>query len=226
MLHTSHPLGAETVGKYYSEHYSSAQGQYYTEGHALEGQWHGRFAAELGLVGAVGGKAFERLVNGRNPANGDQWIKHRSTHLTASGKELPHRAAWDLTFNAPKEVSLTALVGGDLRVREAHRAAVNAALDAGEMYTQARGGGDRPAITTGKWIVAQFEHDTARPERLDEKEGAALYPAPHLHTHAVMMNLTAAGKPRSLQTAELFKAQQLESVRTEEREEERSGSVF
>ncbi len=209
MLHTSHPIGAATVGKYYAEHYSSSQGQYYTEGHALEGQWHGQFAAELGLVGPVGGEAFERLVNGQNPASGEQWIKHRATHLTASGKELPHRAAWDLTFNAPKEVSLTALVGGDVRVREAHRAAVKAALDAGEMYTQSRGGGDRAAVTTGKWIVAQFEHDTARPERLDEKEGAALYPAPHLHTHAVMMNLTVTDKPRSLETGELFKAQQL-----------------
>ena len=107
----------------------------------LRAQWHGQFAAELGLIGAVRGEAFERLVNGQNPVNGEQWIKHRATHLTASGKEMPHRAAWDLTFNAPKEVSLTALVGGDLRVREAHRAAVKAALDAGEMYTQARGGG-------------------------------------------------------------------------------------
>jgi conjugative relaxase-like TrwC/TraI family protein len=188
MLHTSHPIGAATAGKYYSEHYSSAQGQYYTEGHELEGQWHGRFAAELGLVGGVKGEAFERLVNGRNPQTAEQWVRHRDTHLTASGKEMAHRAAWDLTFNAPKEVSLTALVGGDVRVREAHRAAVEAALDAGEMYTQARGGGDRAAVTTGKWIVAQFEHDTARPERIGESENATLYPAPHLHTHAVMMN--------------------------------------
>ena len=209
MLHTSHPIGAATAGKYYAEHYSSAQGQYYTEGHALEGQWHGKFAAELGLIGGVKGEAFDRLVNGQNPANGEQWIKHRDTHLTAAGKEMAHRAAWDLTFNAPKEVSLTALVGGDIRVREAHRAAVKAALDAGEMYTQAHGREKKTAITTGKWIVAQFEHDTARPERLDEKEGAALYPAPHLHTHAVMMNLTVADKPRSLETGELFKAQQL-----------------
>ncbi len=209
MLHTSHPIGAATAGKYYGEHYSSAQGQYYTEGHALEGQWHGRFAAELGLVGGVQGEAFERLVNGQNPASGEQWIKHRDTHLTASGKEMAHRAAWDLTFNAPKEVSLTALVGGDHRVREAHRAAVKAALDAGEMYTQARGGGNHAPVTTGKWIVAQFEHDTARPERMDESVNAALYPAPHLHTHAVMMNLTVADKPRSLETGELFKAQQL-----------------
>ena len=184
MLHTSHAIGAATAGKYYSAHYSSSQGQYYTEGHALEGQWHGKLAAELGLVGGVKGEAFERLVNGQNPATGEQWIKHRDTHLTAAGKELAHRAAWDLTFNAPKEVSLTALVGGDERVRLAHRKTVQAALDAGEMYTQAKGGGNNPAITTGKWIVAQFEHDTARPERLDEKEGAPLYPAPHLHTHA------------------------------------------
>lgn len=43
------------------------------------------------------------------------------------GQELTsveHRAGWDATFSAPKSVSLTALVGGDERVREAHRESV------------------------------------------------------------------------------------------------------
>ncbi len=37
---------------------------------------------------------------------------------------MEHRAGWDATFSAPKSVSLTALVGGDERVREAHRQSV------------------------------------------------------------------------------------------------------
>ena len=76
---------------------------------------------------------------------------------------MAHRAGWDATFSAPKSVSLTALVGGDARVREAHRASVAVALDEMERYVQARIGGNHPAETTGKWVAATFEHDSARP---------------------------------------------------------------
>src|ERR1700733_9815272 len=108
MVHTSHPIGAAVAGRYYQEHYASAEGNYYTQGHSLEGQWHGKLAAAMGLTGGVKGEAFERLINGQDPNTGEQRIKHRSTHLTASGKEMPHRAAWDMVFQSPKEVSLTA----------------------------------------------------------------------------------------------------------------------
>ncbi len=60
-----------------------------------------------------------------------------------------------------------------------------------------------PAENTGKWIAATFEHDTARPV-----DG---YPAPHLHTHVVVFNMTedARGQARSLQPYELFKIQSM-----------------
>ena len=78
-------------------------------------------------------------------------------------RSMEHRAGWDATFSAPKSVSLTALVGGDDRVREAHRESVRTALDEMEKYVQARMGGNAPAQTTGAWTVAQFEHDSSRP---------------------------------------------------------------
>ena len=81
----------------------------------------------------------------------------------ADGKAVApveHRAGWDATFSAPKSVSLTALVGGDDRVRDAHQAAVNVALNELERYTQARIGGNHPAETTGEFIAAKFEHAT------------------------------------------------------------------
>jgi hypothetical protein len=53
-----------------------------------------------------------------------------------------HRAGWDATFSAPKSVSVTALVGGDDRVRDAHRDSVRVALDEMEKYAQARIGGN------------------------------------------------------------------------------------
>ena len=117
-------------------------------------------------------------------------------------RAMEHRAGWDATFSAPKSVSLTALVGGDDRVREAHRESVRVALDEMEKYAQARIGGNAPAETTGAWAVAKFEHDSSRPV-----DG---YAAPQLHTHAVIFNVTetAEGKTRSLQAQELYKTQQ------------------
>jgi conjugative relaxase-like TrwC/TraI family protein len=108
---------------------------------------------------------------------------------------------WDATFSAPKSVSLTALVGGDDRVRVAHRESVRVALGELERYTQARIGNVHAPETTGKFIAATFEHDTARPV-----EG---YAAPQLHTHAVTFNVTERdnGQTRALQPQELFASQ-------------------
>src|SRR6202041_4004309 len=115
---------------------------------------------------------------------------------------VEHRAGWDATFSAPKSVSLTALVGGDDRVRDAHRESVRVALEQLEHYTQARIGGNHAPETTAKFIAAKFEHDTARPV-----DG---YVAPQLHTHAVVFNITERdnGQSRAIQPQSLFASQQ------------------
>ena len=138
---------------------------------------------------------------------GEQLVRHTAPreYLDARGetvKPMEHRAGWDATFSAPKSVSLTALVGGDDDVRQAHRESVRVAIDELEKYVQARMGGNRPAETTGKWVAASFEHDSARPV-----EG---YAAPQLHTHVVFFNLTETekGESRALQPRELYRSQQ------------------
>jgi len=201
MLHISEPLTAGKAVNYFRQEYAAADNSYYTQGQTLQGHWHGQFAEELGLTGAVAQEDFERMAHGQNPATGEQWIQHRNTKKTQNGAELEHRAGFDLTFNAPKTVSLVALPGHDDRVRQAHAAAVHAALDAGQEYMQARMGGNKLSQTTGKWAAALFEHDTARPENG--------YPAPHLHTHVVVFNMTPTedGQVRSMQPAEMFRIQ-------------------
>src|SRR5947209_19938644 len=203
MLHASKPLTSGKIQSYFRSEYSSASKSYFTQGGTLCGEWHGQLAPTLGLAGDVSAEAFDRLAEGHHPLTGEQLIRHRDTIKTQTGEELGHRAGWDLTFNAPKTVSLTALVGEDEPVREAHRNAVRAALSETEKYVQARMGGNAPAETTGKWIAATFEHDTARPVNG--------YPAPHLHTHVVVFNVTedARGQARSLQPYELFQIQSM-----------------
>jgi len=203
LLDISKPLTTGKVQSYYRLEYASASNSYFSQGGTLEGQWHGKLAAEVGLRGAVTQEAFDRLAEGKDPTSGEQLIRHRDSIKTQTGEEVGHRAGWDLTFNAPKTISLTALVGNEERVRQAHREAVKTALDETEKYVQARLGGWHPPETTGKWMAATFEHDTARPVNG--------YPAPHLHTHVIVFNMTedAAGRARSVDPYELFRVQSM-----------------
>jgi conjugative relaxase-like TrwC/TraI family protein len=207
MLTISKPLSAGQARAYHAEEFSNARENYYTEGERITGEWHGKLAEEWGLHGEVREENFQRLSGGQHPITGEQLVRYQTPreYVNESGekiKTMEHRAGWDATFSAPKSVSLTALVGGDERVREAHRESVGVALDELEKYVQARLGGNLPAETTGKWAAAKFEHDSARPV-----DG---YAAPQLHTHVVFFNLTetANGETRALQPQELYRTQQ------------------
>ncbi len=207
MLTISKPLSSGQAQSYHKLEFTSESQSYYMQGDSVKGEWRGKLAARLGLAGEVSPFEFSRLADGIHPQTGEQLVRHRAAteYKNPDGsitKSVEHRAGWDATFSAPKSVSLTALVGGDERVRDAHRAAVTTALDELERYTQARIGGNNPAESTGKFIVAKFEHDTARPV-----DG---YAAPQLHTHAVIFNVTERdnGKFRALQERGFFDSQQ------------------
>jgi len=207
MLTISKALSASQAQKYHAQEFTSAEQNYWKQDDRTVGEWHGRLVSKLGLAGGVDEEHFARLADGHHPITGEQLVRHRivQEYEGMDGKAVApveHRAGWDATFSAPKSVSLTALVGGDDRVRDAHRAAVNVALDELERYTQARIGGNHPAETTSKFIAAKFEHDTARPV-----DG---YAAPQLHTHAVIFNVTERenGQTRALQERGLFESQQ------------------
>ena len=207
MLTVSKALSSGQAQKYHKLEFTSKSQSYYQQGDVVKGEWQGKLAASLGLSGDVAPLEFSRLADGVHPQTEVPMVRHRLAmeYKNPDGtvtKAVEHRAGWDATFSAPKSVSLTALVGGDDRVREAHRAAVSTALDELERYTQARIGGNNAAETTGKFIAAKFEHTTARPV-----DG---YAAPQLHTHAVIFNVTerADGGTRALQERSFFESQQ------------------
>jgi len=207
MLTISKPLSAAQARTYHAKEFTASEQNYWRQEGATQGEWHGKLAAKFELVGAVGPEEFARLSEGQEPHTAEQLVRHRPVqeYESKDGKSVApveHRAGWDATFSAPKSVSLTALVGGDDRVRTAHREAVNVALNELERYTQARIGGNHAAETTGQFIAAKFEHDTARPV-----DG---YAAPQLHTHTVIFNMTERedGTTRALQPQGLFDSQQ------------------
>lgn len=206
MLTISKPLTAGQALAYHSKEFTNSEQAYYTQGQQVQGEWSGRLAEEWGLHGNVSDEHFGRLANGQHPISGEQLVRHRDSYEYKNEdgdtvRTMEHRAGWDATFSAPKSVSLTALVGGDERVQHAHSESVAVALKELERFVQARIGGNHPAETTGRWVAAKFEHDSARPV-----DG---YAAPQLHTHAVFFNITQTedGKAHAIQPRELYASQ-------------------
>jgi conjugative relaxase-like TrwC/TraI family protein len=206
MLTISKPLSASQARNYHAKEFASQQQNYWSRNKQGHSEWQGQLARQWNLAGPVNEEHFARLAEGQHPQSGEQLVRHQvsRTYEGKNGKEVTsveHRAGWDATFSAPKSVSITALVGGDDRVRIAHRESVRAALAELEQYTQARIGNVHAPETTSKFVAATFEHDTARPV-----DG---YAAPQLHTHAVIFNLTErdSGQTRALQPHEMFLSQ-------------------
>jgi len=206
MLTISKALSAGQAQTYHSREFISEEQNYWSRDRQAINEWRGELAEQWDLTGPVGAVQFARLSEGQHPKTGEQLVKHQParTYENEYGRQITsaeHRAGWDATFSAPKSVSLTALVGGDDRIRDAHRESVRVALGELERYSQARIGNIRAPETTGKFVAATFEHDTARPV-----EG---YAAPQLHTHAVIFNVTVRenGETRALQERSLFQSQ-------------------
>jgi len=164
-------------------------GDYYTKGGDEPSLWGGAIAAEFGLEGKVDPETFEALLAGKV---GDQQLgRHRQ-----DGR-IEHHPGWDFAVNAPKSVSIMALVSGDARILAAHERAVTVALDYLEEHAilRHRMDGDIRHETTGRLIFARFTEHASR--ELD----------PHLHTHVVVMNMTnrKAGDPMaSLETRAMY----------------------
>ena len=168
-------------------HYFSAD-NYYTHGEGLaHSEWYGEGAKLLGLSGEIGREDFTRLLGGEV---GQQLLGRHVTNDKGE-KEREHRPYVDVTFSAPKSVSLLAEVAGMHELRHAHEEAVKETLDYMQRsLAETRVGYGKNTLIekTGNLTVALFRHNTSR--ELD----------PQTHTHAVIMNATqgADGKWRSL----------------------------
>ena len=159
-------------------HYYGEQADDYYSRDAGATAWHGEGARRLDATGTVDVKRFHAMLRGEF---GDGVRAGRSIR-----KDSRARAGIDLTFSAPKSLTLQALVGADARLVQAHDAAVAHTLNYIEgQLTQARqkDHGKTRVEQTDNLIVATFRHETARPT-------PDAPPDPNLHTHAVIMNAT------------------------------------
>ena len=160
--------------------YYSHEDNYYASG-SLDSHWMGEGAEKLGLKGEVASADMDAVRQGKLPDGSDL-----SRMVNGVNK---HRSGYDLTFSAPKSVSVMALVGEDRRFIEAHNRAVAVVMQEVEKLVSARitEEGKTETVLTGNMVAALYNHDTSRD--LD----------PQLHTHALVFNATFVGeKWRSL----------------------------
>ena len=163
--------------------YFEADG-YYVRGdpeHRRASRWYGALASEFGLHNRmVTAKRFAAVLEGHVPGTDIRLGRMRDgAHQ--------HRPGIDVTFSAPKSVSLEALVHAPPRTRarilNAHDAAVRAACDLAEREllltrTYDRATRRRPRVPADGLLAALIRHVASR--NLD----------PQLHTHGVVANLT------------------------------------
>ncbi len=137
------------------------------------GYWLGGGAADLGLESHVRERELTPILEGRDPATGEV-LTHRYHKARMPG--------FDLTFRAPKSVSLLHALGpkdASNEVVNAHDAAITAALDYLERHTAVgrRGTDGVEPIGSSGFVAAAFRHRTSRAGD------------PLLHTHVLVANL-------------------------------------
>jgi len=165
-------LGASGGADYYLEKVANNVDDYYLGRGEAPGQWIGSTAESLGLSGQVEAEELRNLLAGKS-ANGD----NLGARLTQE-----RRPGYDLTFSAPKGVSLLWAFGpGNVRdaISAGHDRAVGAVLDhlSIEACYARRGAGGQQLIEADGFIGAAFRHRTSRAGD------------PQLHTHVVVPNL-------------------------------------
>lgn len=139
-----------------------------------DGHWLGKGAAMLGLEGTVVPEVFDEMLRGHLP---DGTVISRQI----AGNEV-NRPGMDLTFGAPKSLSILALLGGDTRLIDAHNDAVRLVMLEVEksVNTRLTHDGVTSTVATGNMVAAIYTHDTNR-------EGEM-----HLHSHGLLFNVTRA----------------------------------
>ena len=202
MLSPKTQTNLKNAKSYFEEHL--AVGDYYSESEGVIGEWIGTGAVALDLGAVVGQDEFLKLCENRHPQTGKrltQRLKGSRRDVDANEGEIANRRVFfDFTFSPPKSVSIAALVVGDSRIVDAHRAAVKLAVKELERFaaTRVRQAGSNADRATGNIIAALFEHETSR--ELD----------PHLHTHCIVFNAThdaAEGRWKALQNYPMLAAQ-------------------
>jgi len=154
--------------------------EYYKENQKIEGFWQGILAEKEGLVGKE--------------------VTQQDVEKIAKMVQNGERLGLDVTYSAPKSVSIAYAILGDQKIKEAHENAVRVTNEWLEknlaMTRQGQGGKER--VKASGIAVANYTHETSRSHD------------PQLHTHSVILNAverSSDGKIRALEPQKIFQYQ-------------------
>src|SRR5262249_36502980 len=168
-------IGKLTAGgrgaRYYTRTVARGREDYYAGKGEAPGRWIGSGWGSEDSDDPVSEDALRALLDGQHPQTG-ALIRQQQPHATLG---------FDLTFSAPKSVSILYGVAGKdatTAVRQSHDAAVREALGYLERHAARtrRGKGGRQIISADGFVAAAFRHRTSRAGD------------PQLHTHVVVAN--------------------------------------
>ena len=153
--------------------------------------WFGTGAAVKGLRNPVDPACLLPLLDGR--------IDEETLLGSGKGDNRKHRPGWELTFSAPKSLSLVALAGDDERLLAAHNRAVRMALkwlETNIACNRLEKCGKSQRHLTGCFLAVIVRHELSCAGE------------PHLHSRVLLVNATLAGPGqwRSLYSLPLYHA--------------------
>ncbi len=143
----------------------------------------------LGLEGEVEQEAFDALCDNRRPKTGAK-LNPR--------EDADRKVGYDMTFSAPKSVSILLEVLVDERILCAFHAAVRETMSLIEedAHVRVRRGGIVSRRRTGNLVWAEFTHHTSRPvDGLSD---------PSLHCHCYCFNTSFDGEENRFKSGEFF----------------------
>lgn len=145
------------------------------------GKWIGSYAEKRGFANQIVHRGeMQRGLRGFDPKTGQA--------LSNNAGDERHKPGYDLTFSAPKSVSIAwASAPDELRekISAAHQKAIESAIKYAEQsgaFVQREGHAGEFKVAHGEIAAATFEHSSNRAGE------------PHLHTHAVILNVSDNGK--------------------------------
>jgi conjugative relaxase-like TrwC/TraI family protein len=181
---------SESAVKYYAA-YALAQGE-------AQGKWEGKGAKRLGLEGRNVSEADLRAILSGNDIEGKPLVKKG---WDKDKKEYRHTPGWDLTFSAPKDVSVVWASADEAlraRIEAAQDKAVRNALDQLQNHSaRSRTGAGGKESVQAEIVAGLFQHSSNRDK------------APQLHTHAIVTNVAYGqdGTWRTLDSRHFYKDQ-------------------
>lgn len=154
-----------------AQYYESlATEDYYEIGGEPSGYWVGQLKPAFYLSGEVKKDELRKMLQGYHPTTGE---------ALASNAGDSHKGGWDMTFSAPKSVSITWALA-DAETKIAVQLAQKKAVDQGIKFLEqhAFSNRDRNEMAGSiHQVIAAYEHSTSRSQD------------PQLHTHAIVANL-------------------------------------